>query len=124
MHVGECKKLREAAGCKARVQGAVGALRFPLTMGNACAPLPNTSFRLPNQTLGPDDPNVAKTLNNLASCYLKQHKYKKAELLYKQVLAAAHVKEFGPMEDGSDSKDKAAWMLGTDPQEDEDGCVA
>eukprot|EP00043_Microstomoeca_roanoka_P003963 m.46766 g.46766 ORF g.46766 m.46766 type:complete len:525 (-) comp12276_c1_seq1:440-2014(-) len=69
------------------------------------------------KTLGPDDPNVAKTLNNLASCYLKQQKYKKAEMLYKQVLAAAHVKEFGPIDDGTDSKDKAAWMLGVDPSE-------
>ena len=73
------------------------------------------------QRLGPDDPNVAKTLNNLASCYLKQHKYKKAELLYKQVLAAAHVKEFGPIVDGTDSKDKAEWMLGEAPSEGGDG---
>ena len=38
------------------------------------------------QRLGPDDPNVAKTLNNLASSYLKQGKFKKAEMLYKQVI--------------------------------------
>lgn len=37
------------------------------------------------EQLGPDDPNVAKTLNNLASSYLKQGKYKQAEALYKQV---------------------------------------
>ena len=36
--------------------------------------------------LGQDDPNVAKTKNNLASAYLKQGKYKEAEILYKQVL--------------------------------------
>lgn len=35
--------------------------------------------------LGPDDPNVAKTKNNLASAFLKQGKYKDAETLYKQV---------------------------------------
>ena len=35
--------------------------------------------------LGQDDPNVAKTKNNLASAYLKQGKYKEAEILYKQV---------------------------------------
>ena len=35
--------------------------------------------------LGQDDPNVAKTKNNLASAYLKQGKYSEAELLYKQV---------------------------------------
>lgn len=68
--------------------------------------------------MGPDDPNVAKTLNNLASAYLKQGKYKKAEILYKQVLEQAHEKEFGPIEGNSESREKAAWMLGTDVPED------
>lgn len=35
-------------------------------------------------------------------------------MLYRQVLTAAHVKEFGPLDDGSDSKEKAAWMLGVE----------
>lgn len=48
--------------------------------------------------LGPDDPNVAKTKNNLASCYLKQGKYKEAEILYKQVLTRAHEREFGTID--------------------------
>lgn len=79
--------------------------------------------------LGPDDPNVAKTKNNLvgplgdgrvlrkqqcvsvlhfktlfphslcqASCYLKQGKYKDAEVLYKEILTRAHVKEFGSVD--------------------------
>jgi kinesin light chain len=48
--------------------------------------------------LGPDDPNVAKTKNNLASCYLKQGKYKEAEILYKQVLTRAHEKEYGAID--------------------------
>ena len=47
------------------------------------------------KSLGPDDPNVAKTKNNLASAYLKQQKYKEAEQLYKEVLTRAHEKEFG-----------------------------
>ena len=51
-----------------------------------CAIMPRTH---PPQTLGPDDANVAKTLNNLASCYMKQGKYKMAEDLYKQVLTQA-----------------------------------
>ena len=42
--------------------------------------------------LGPDDPNVAKTKNNLASAYLKQTKYKDAEQLYREVLTAASEK--------------------------------
>lgn len=48
--------------------------------------------------LGPDDPNVAKTKNNLASAYLKQGKYKEAEILYKQVLTRAHEREFGAID--------------------------
>lgn len=53
--------------------------------------------------LGPDDPNVAKTKNNLASCYLKQGKYKEAEILYKQVLTRAHEREYGAI-DGKSSR--------------------
>lgn len=64
------------------------------------------------QRLGPDDPNVAKTLNNLASSYLKQGKFKKAEMLYKQVLTQAHEREFGPIGEDGESREKAAWMLG------------
>lgn len=73
--------------------------------------------------LGADDPNVAKTKNNLvelsglepatvlksnavepltflllsfqATCYLKQGKFKDAETLYKEILTRAHEKEFG-----------------------------
>lgn len=56
--------------------------------------------------LGPDDPNVAKTKNNLASCYLKQGKYKEAEILYKQVLTRAHEREFGTI----DSDNKPIWQ--------------
>lgn len=48
--------------------------------------------------LGADDPNVAKTQNNLASCYLRQGKYKEAEILYKQVLTRAHEREFGTID--------------------------
>ena len=50
--------------------------------------------------LGPDDSNVAKTKNNLASAYLKQGKYKEAEVLYKEVLDRAHVQEFGSIGGG------------------------
>lgn len=57
--------------------------------------------------LGPDDPNVAKTKNNLASAYLKQNKYKEAEILYKQVLTRAHEREFGTI----DSDNKPIWQV-------------
>ena len=50
--------------------------------------------------LGPDDPNVAKTKNNLASAFLKQGKYKDAEVLYKEVLTRAHEKDFGKVRVG------------------------
>ena len=76
--------------------------------------------------LGQDDPNVAKTKNNLASAYLKQGKYSEAELLYKQVQKAnaegkdsftmfyfqvvtrAHEREFGSI----DEKNKPIWQVG------------
>ena len=47
------------------------------------------------EKLGPDDPNVAKTKNNLASCFLKQGKYRQAESLYKEILMQTHAAEFG-----------------------------
>ncbi len=40
-------------------------------------------------SLGPDDPNVAKTKHHLASAYLKQQKYKEAEQLYQDILTHA-----------------------------------
>lgn len=57
--------------------------------------------------LGQDDPNVAKTKNNLASAYVKQSKYKEAEILYKQVLTRAHEKEFGTI----DGENKPIWQV-------------
>jgi len=63
--------------------------------------------------LGQDDPNVAKTKNNLASAYLKQGKYKEAEILYKQVLTRAHEKEFGSIDD----KNKPIWQIAEDREE-------
>lgn len=59
--------------------------------------------------LGQDDPNVAKTKNNLASAYVKQGKYKEAEILYKQVLTRAHEKEFGCI----DGDNKPIWQVST-----------
>ncbi|KAH9645146.1 hypothetical protein HF086_005691 [Spodoptera exigua] len=63
--------------------------------------------------LGPDDPNVAKTKNNLASCYLKQGKYKEAETLYKQVLTRAHEREFGTI----DGDNKPIWQVAEEREE-------
>jgi len=63
--------------------------------------------------LGPDDPNVAKTKNNLASCYLKQGKYKEAEILYKQVLTRAHEKEYGAI----DNENKSIWQIAEEREE-------
>ncbi len=65
--------------------------------------------------LGPDDPNVAKTKNNLASAYLKQGKYKAAETLYKQVLTRAHEREFGAMDDRD--LGKPIWMQAEEREE-------
>jgi len=63
--------------------------------------------------LGPDDSNVAKTKNNLASAYLKQAKYKEAEILYKQVLTRAHEKEFGAI----DGDNKPIWQVAEEREE-------
>lgn len=43
-----------------------------------------------------------------ASCYLKQSKYKDAEVLYKEILTRAHVKEFGSV-DGSYGRSYWGW---------------
>lgn len=43
-----------------------------------------------------------------ASCYLKQGKYKDAEVLYKEILTRAHVKEFGSV-DGLYSRSLWGW---------------
>lgn len=43
-----------------------------------------------------------------ASCYLKQGKYKDAEVLYKEILTRAHVKEFGSV-DGLYSRSPWGW---------------
>ena len=63
--------------------------------------------------LGEDDPNVAKTKNNLASAYLKQGKYKEAEILYKQVLTRAHEREFGSI----DESNKPIWQVAEEREE-------
>ncbi|NXC21900.1 KLC1 protein, partial [Corythaeola cristata] len=63
--------------------------------------------------LGPDDPNVAKTKNNLASCYLKQGKFKQAETLYKEILTRAHEREFGSVDD----ENKPIWMHAEEREE-------
>uniref|UniRef100_A0A2K5C742 Kinesin light chain n=1 Tax=Aotus nancymaae TaxID=37293 RepID=A0A2K5C742_AOTNA len=58
--------------------------------------------------LGPDDPNVAKTKNNLASCYLKQGKFKQAETLYKEILT-----RFGSVDD----ENKPIWTHAEEREE-------
>ncbi|CAG9835255.1 unnamed protein product [Diabrotica balteata] len=63
--------------------------------------------------LGADDPNVSKTMNNLASCYLKQGKYKEAEVLYKQILNRAHEREFGTI----DGENKPIWQVAEEREE-------
>uniref|UniRef100_A0A674A293 Kinesin light chain n=1 Tax=Salmo trutta TaxID=8032 RepID=A0A674A293_SALTR len=78
--------------------------------------------------LGADDPNVAKTKNNLtdvflrswycyiywlATCYLKQGKFKDAESLYKEILTRAHEKEFGSV----NNDNKPIWMHAEEREE-------
>ena len=56
---------------------------------------------------------MAKTKNNLASAYLKQGKYKEAEILYKQVLTRAHEREFGAI----DGDNKTIWQVAEEREE-------
>lgn len=37
-------------------------------------------------------------MSSQASCFLKQGKYKEAEILYKEILTRAHEKEFGSVD--------------------------
>lgn len=48
-----------------------------------------------------------------ASAYLKQGKYKQAEILYKEVLTRAHEKEFGKV----DNDNKPIWMQAEEREE-------
>jgi len=63
--------------------------------------------------LGPNDPNVAKTKNNIAALYLKQGKLKEAETKYKEVLTAAHEHEYGQVSE----QNKPIWMLAEERQD-------
>ena len=56
---------------------------------------------------------MAKTKNNLASCYLKQGKFKQAETLYKEILTRAHEREFGSVDD----ENKPIWMHAEEREE-------
>ena len=50
-------------------------------------PLAKRSLALAEKTLGPDNPNVAQALNNLAVVYLNQDRYADAEPLVKRAMA-------------------------------------
>lgn len=41
---------------------------------------------------------MASLFSLQASCYLKQGKYKEAEILYKEILTRAHEKDFGSVD--------------------------
>uniref|UniRef100_A0A9J8AW67 Kinesin light chain n=1 Tax=Cyprinus carpio carpio TaxID=630221 RepID=A0A9J8AW67_CYPCA len=58
------------------------------------------------KTSGHNHPDVATMLNILATCYLKQGKFKDAETLYKEILTRAHEKEFGSV----NNDNKPIWM--------------
>lgn len=50
--------------------------------------------------IGPFEPTLKYVFIPLlqASCFLKQGKYKEAEILYKEILTRAHEKEFGSVD--------------------------
>ena len=59
------------------------------------APLYRRSLAIAEKVLGPEHPNVATSLNNLASFYYVQRKYAEAEPLYRRALAIFE-KALGP----------------------------
>uniref|UniRef100_A0A8K9V8Z4 Kinesin light chain n=1 Tax=Oncorhynchus mykiss TaxID=8022 RepID=A0A8K9V8Z4_ONCMY len=65
------------------------------------------------KTSGHDHPDVATMLNILATCYLKQGKFKDAESLYKEILTRAHEKEFGSV----NNDNKPIWMHAEEREE-------
>lgn len=75
-------------------------LRFSLNQGkyDEVERYYKRALEIYEQKLGPDDSNVARTKNNLASCFLKQGKYKLAENLYKEVLTRIHLREYGQID--------------------------
>ncbi|CAB1343330.1 unnamed protein product [Coregonus sp. 'balchen'] len=88
-------------------------------------PLCKRALEIREKVLGKDHPDVAKQLNNLAllcqnqgkyeeaSCFLKEGKYKEAEILYKEILTRAHEKEFGSV----DAENKPIWMHAEEREE-------
>lgn len=48
--------------------------------------------------LKPFNVRIAKTKNNLASCYVAQEKFKEAEILYKEILTRESERGFGHIE--------------------------
>ena len=58
-------------------------------------PLYKRALAIREKALGPDHPDVAKALNNLAVLYQKQGRYAEAEPLYKRALAIRE-KALGP----------------------------
>uniref|UniRef100_A0AAR2JNG2 Kinesin light chain n=1 Tax=Pygocentrus nattereri TaxID=42514 RepID=A0AAR2JNG2_PYGNA len=65
------------------------------------------------KTSGHDHPDVATMLNILATCYLKQGKFKDAEALYKEILTRAHEKQFGSV----NNDNKPIWMHAEEREE-------
>ena len=63
------------------------------------------------------DCNLLPCLTVQASAYLKQGKYKNAEILYKEVLTRAHEKEFGKV----DGDNKPIWMQAEEREENKVG---
>ena len=65
------------------------------------------------KAFGPNDPVVYKTKNNLASAYYKESDFKRADAIFKEVINAAHEKEFGPINDDN----KPIWQVAEEREE-------
>jgi tetratricopeptide (TPR) repeat protein len=72
----------EAAALDNRVEALYRAGKF-----SEAVPLAQQALAIREKALGPDHPDVAKSLNSLALLYAKQGRYADAEPLYKRSLA-------------------------------------
>lgn len=58
----------------------------------------NRALKMYSSKLKPFNVRIAKTKNNLASCYVAQEKFKEAEILYKEILTRESERGFGHIE--------------------------
>jgi serine/threonine protein kinase/Flp pilus assembly protein TadD len=88
-------ELKDQPLVQARLMSTMGKVYRNLGLYAAARPLLEDALKIQGEHLGPDHPDVATSLNNLAVLYGNQGKYDQAEPLYKRALAVRE-KALGP----------------------------